>query len=247
VTRRRGRRRKQLLDDLGDRRGYCHLKEEALDRIKWRNRFGRGCGPVVWQITDDDDQSKAILHIMHAELLQGDVSRPYTPLNNKIREPFLTRVTISWYFTIGFSLESTDKNLGRFSSRILRNHWRITCILLYEILKMVIRVTETCRCNKHSSTAEHLRNCAFVGFYKKISWPYCTVWNTQKIIWCFKNGENHDASSRHFLATCHDSSGIATVAVARTRTPEWAALLSVWISRNPWSYIRVLYNIYTRG
>jgi hypothetical protein len=47
VTRRRGRRRKQLLDDLGDRRGYSNLKEEALDRIKWRNRFGRGCGPVV--------------------------------------------------------------------------------------------------------------------------------------------------------------------------------------------------------
>jgi hypothetical protein len=41
------RRRKQLLDDLGDRRGYSHLKEEALDRIKWRNRFGRGCGTVV--------------------------------------------------------------------------------------------------------------------------------------------------------------------------------------------------------
>jgi hypothetical protein len=47
VTRRRRRRRKQLLDDLGDRRGYSHLKEEALDGIKWRNRFGRGCGPVV--------------------------------------------------------------------------------------------------------------------------------------------------------------------------------------------------------
>jgi hypothetical protein len=47
VTRRRGRRRKKLLDDLGDRRGYSHLKEEVLDRIKWRNRFGRGCGPVV--------------------------------------------------------------------------------------------------------------------------------------------------------------------------------------------------------
>ena len=53
VTRRRGRRRKKLLNDLGDRRGYCNLKEEALDRIKWRNRFGRGCGPVVWQITDE--------------------------------------------------------------------------------------------------------------------------------------------------------------------------------------------------
>ena len=32
VTRRRGRRRKKLLDDLKDRRGYSHLKEEALDR-----------------------------------------------------------------------------------------------------------------------------------------------------------------------------------------------------------------------
>jgi hypothetical protein len=29
------------------------LKEEALDGNKWRNRFGRGCGPVVWQITDE--------------------------------------------------------------------------------------------------------------------------------------------------------------------------------------------------
>ena len=34
VTRRRGRRRKKLLDDLTskDRRGYSYLKEEALDR-----------------------------------------------------------------------------------------------------------------------------------------------------------------------------------------------------------------------
>jgi hypothetical protein len=47
VTRRRGRRRMKLLDHLGDWRGYFHLKEEALDRTKWRNRFGRGCGPVV--------------------------------------------------------------------------------------------------------------------------------------------------------------------------------------------------------
>ena len=47
VTIRRGRRRKKLLDDLKDRRGYCQLKEEALDRTMWRNRFGRGFGPVV--------------------------------------------------------------------------------------------------------------------------------------------------------------------------------------------------------
>ena len=41
------RRRKKLLDDLKDRRGYCQLKEEALDCTMWRNRFGRGFGPVV--------------------------------------------------------------------------------------------------------------------------------------------------------------------------------------------------------
>jgi hypothetical protein len=50
VTKKRGRRRcKKLLDDLKDRRGYSHLKEEALDRPVWRIRFGGGFGPVVRQ------------------------------------------------------------------------------------------------------------------------------------------------------------------------------------------------------
>jgi len=51
VTGRRGRRRKKLLDDLKKRRGYSHLKEEALDRAVWRAGFGRGFGPVVRQTT----------------------------------------------------------------------------------------------------------------------------------------------------------------------------------------------------
>ena len=52
VTRRQGRIRKKLLDDLKDRRGYSHLKEEALDRTMWRNRFRGGFGPVVRQNTE---------------------------------------------------------------------------------------------------------------------------------------------------------------------------------------------------
>jgi hypothetical protein len=32
VTERRGRKSRKLLDDLKERRGYSHLKEEALDR-----------------------------------------------------------------------------------------------------------------------------------------------------------------------------------------------------------------------
>ena len=52
VTGRRGRRRRKLLGDLKERRGYSHLKEEALDRTMWRARFGRGSGPVVRQTTE---------------------------------------------------------------------------------------------------------------------------------------------------------------------------------------------------
>ena len=52
MTRRRGRRRRKLLDVLKDMRGYSHLKEEALDRTMWTNRFGGGFGPVVRQNTE---------------------------------------------------------------------------------------------------------------------------------------------------------------------------------------------------
>jgi hypothetical protein len=51
VTGRRGRKRRKLLDDRKERRGYSHLKEEALDRTMWRARFGRSFGPVVTQTT----------------------------------------------------------------------------------------------------------------------------------------------------------------------------------------------------
>jgi len=49
VRGRRGRRCRKLLDDLKDRRGYSHLKEEALDRTMRTARFGIGFGPVVRQ------------------------------------------------------------------------------------------------------------------------------------------------------------------------------------------------------
>ena len=43
VTRSGGRRRKKLLDDLREGRGYSHLKEEALNRTVeesfWRRRW----------------------------------------------------------------------------------------------------------------------------------------------------------------------------------------------------------------
>jgi hypothetical protein len=52
MTGRRGRRRKQLLDDLKEKKIYWKLKEKALDRTLWRTRFGRSYGPVVRQTTE---------------------------------------------------------------------------------------------------------------------------------------------------------------------------------------------------
>jgi hypothetical protein len=56
--------RYHVCEMLGDRRGYSHLKEEALDRIKWRNCFRGGFGPVVWQIT-----IMIMIHFSPSELL----------------------------------------------------------------------------------------------------------------------------------------------------------------------------------
>jgi hypothetical protein len=58
----------KLLDDLKERRGYSHLKEEALDRTMWRARFGRGFGPVVRQT--------ATMNKSHHPLHVSDVSKP---------------------------------------------------------------------------------------------------------------------------------------------------------------------------
>jgi hypothetical protein len=52
MTGRRGRRHKQLLDDLKEKRRYWKLKEESLDRTLWRTRLGRDYGPVVRQTTE---------------------------------------------------------------------------------------------------------------------------------------------------------------------------------------------------
>jgi hypothetical protein len=49
MTGRGKRKSKQLLYGLKEKRGYCKLKEEALDRLLSRTRFGRGHEPLVRQ------------------------------------------------------------------------------------------------------------------------------------------------------------------------------------------------------
>jgi hypothetical protein len=45
-------RRKQLLDDLDEKRRYWKMKEEALDRPFWGTRFERGCELVAREIME---------------------------------------------------------------------------------------------------------------------------------------------------------------------------------------------------
>ena len=49
----RERRRNHLLDNLQEKREYCKLKEEALDRTLWRTSFGKGYGRVVGELRDE--------------------------------------------------------------------------------------------------------------------------------------------------------------------------------------------------
>jgi hypothetical protein len=81
VTGRRGRRRRKLLDDLKESRGYSHLKEEALDRTVWRARFGRGFGPVVRQTAKRMNDNLGIIAVAVECLRETQVSSgPYVRL-----------------------------------------------------------------------------------------------------------------------------------------------------------------------
>jgi hypothetical protein len=63
----------KLLDDLKERRGYSHLKEEALDHTMWRACFGRGFGPVVRQTTKRNEEL-CVLYIGRAYRYPPDVA-----------------------------------------------------------------------------------------------------------------------------------------------------------------------------
>jgi hypothetical protein len=52
MTGRRGRRRKQLLDELKETTRYWTLKQEELDSTLWRTRFGKVYGPVARQTAE---------------------------------------------------------------------------------------------------------------------------------------------------------------------------------------------------
>ena len=125
VTRRQGRSRKKLLDDLNDRRGYCELKEEALDRTMWRNRFARGFGPVVWQILMM--MMTVAKRLPHADRKQACMSVQCT--RKYVR---LKHIDFLFYRNIGESLNSQCKKaqlVVQCTGKYARFRW-VSCLTL---------------------------------------------------------------------------------------------------------------------
>ena len=50
---RQRRRRKQLLDELQETRGYWKVIKEALDHSLWRTQLGRSYGPIYRAFTNE--------------------------------------------------------------------------------------------------------------------------------------------------------------------------------------------------
>jgi hypothetical protein len=81
VTGRRGRRRKQLLDDCKEKTEYCTLKEEALDRTVCRTRFGRRNGPVVRQTEKNDSELYLYLSLFYPTCLYTYITLTFNSLH----------------------------------------------------------------------------------------------------------------------------------------------------------------------
>jgi hypothetical protein len=66
VTGKQERRRKQLLDNFEETRGYCKLKEEALIRTLCRTRFERGYRLLARQTTKLLNKSLSYYKFMYS-------------------------------------------------------------------------------------------------------------------------------------------------------------------------------------
>ena len=98
TRRRRGRRRKKLLDDLKDRREYFHLKEEALDRTMCRNSFGGAFGPVVRENTEWINEWIADRRFVHNKIIQAIKSAVFS--SKRTLYILSTNNWLVWYFSV---------------------------------------------------------------------------------------------------------------------------------------------------
>jgi len=142
VRGRRGRRRRKLLDDLKKRRGYSHLKEEALDRTMWRARFVWGFGPVVRQTTEWMNHSTFAPYSLSSTCYAYQEDRRMNPANLKKGKTLSEK----WEHWIDSYFKVVLKGLIWLWRKIVRNacsgviNWMIVRLSKRNFVKIKIRV-----------------------------------------------------------------------------------------------------------
>jgi hypothetical protein len=92
VAGRQRKRRKQLLDDRKETRGYWKFKEEALDHTQWRTRFGRGlwaCRKTEYRINEQYFSFDVLVTTLVVHIYVGYVLRcDSVQFRNNMLPPF---------------------------------------------------------------------------------------------------------------------------------------------------------------
>jgi hypothetical protein len=92
----KGKKSRKLLDNFQERRGYSHLKEEALDRTVLRARFGRDLD-LSWDRLLNEWMYTATWFGQLCDHLQGGINKNTQPQNYK--KPLIQQNTAEPQFT----------------------------------------------------------------------------------------------------------------------------------------------------
>jgi hypothetical protein len=144
VRGRRGRRRKQLLDGLKEKRGYCKLKKEALDRTLWRTRFGRVYGPDVRQTAEWMNYVSA-LRSRHVREIYD-----YNTLITFQQENFLWNIPHNFNF-----VENVHMKWANRSRHIFDNVLSFFSLVLTSFYLLMAGIDGYCCIWSHSATHTH--------------------------------------------------------------------------------------------
>jgi hypothetical protein len=120
------------------------MKEEALDRIVWRNRFGRSFGPIVWQTTDDDDdnddETKVLYYYRHIK-----ANKPKTA-HNWTRIPAATffsitvlRAKLPWFSSYSLiCFHNLNRLITACHGRLLHMNWILSMRIFWRLAHPVL-------------------------------------------------------------------------------------------------------------
>ena len=191
VKGRPGRRRRKLLDDLKERRGYSHLNEEALDRTVWRARFGRGFGPLVrgTAIWMNEWTNECLFHTQYFPPHCGpEVTQCLT---NESQGCFVYAFLRCLVYTVTLSEYTCPVKLRMFSTYVHILHYVFVsyftlgwstccycccCCFYCSLFAVTIKTLLVCEQHNWRKCREHYRNTVCIEYYvRKVTLSHNTV------------------------------------------------------------------------